>query len=208
MKWEFFGNHQVIEVHPTFHQVAPWQKLLICQTCVLQKPHFWKVWNDEKTAENSRKVDLRRASTLKKNACGAGLDQIVEWDSRMKKLHCKCKRLYSLLEGLCCSNPCRIEFSVFFCVGFFAGSSICSYINDVEMCRRTPPQLCLFNWARVSEPEAEHKPWGPAITDKPTKIYMHINTGHQHTFPERPNESKSGVRLRLAALKLGGSAQT
>ena len=208
MKWDFFGNHQVSGVHPTFHQVAPWQKSLTCQTCVLQKRHFWKVWNDEKTAENSRKVALRRANTFKKNACGAGLDQIVEWDSRMKKLQCNSKRLYSLLEGLCCSNPCRFEFSVFFGLDFFAGSSICSYIHDDEMCRRTPPQLCLFNRACESEPEAEHTPWGPAITDKPTWIYMHINAGHQHTFPERPNESKSGVRLRLAALKLGGSAQT
>ena len=150
----------------------------------------------------------RRASTFKKNACGAGLDQIVEWDSRMKKLQCKCKRPYSLLEGLCCSNPFRFEFSVFYWVGFFAGSSICSYIHDDEMCRRTPPQLCLFNRACESEPEAEHTPWGPAITDKPTWIYMHINAGHQHTFPERPNESKSGVYLRLAAPKLGRSAQT
>jgi len=33
---------------------------------------------------------------------------------------------------------------------------------------------------------------------------MHINTGHHHTFPE----SKSGVHLRLAVPKLGGSAQT
>ena len=55
------------------------QLLFICQTCVLQKRHFWKILNDKKIAENSRKVALRRASTLqKKIAFGAGLRRLCE----------------------------------------------------------------------------------------------------------------------------------
>ena len=75
MKWIFFREF----LRSTQPLIKLRQWLHICQPCVLQKHHFGKVWNDEISAENSRKVALRRASTLhKKSACGAGIQRLCE----------------------------------------------------------------------------------------------------------------------------------
>jgi len=59
--WEFLRSSQPL--------IKLRQKLYLCQTCVLQKHHFGKVWDNGKTTENSRKVALWRASNLLKKYC-------------------------------------------------------------------------------------------------------------------------------------------
>ena len=74
---------------------------------------------------------------------------------------------------------------------------------EPEMCRSIPPQLCLTRqWTRVCSIESECpspklsiKPWVSTNTDKPTHMYMHLNTGHHHLREQIPAAS-------------GGSAQT
>jgi len=70
----FFG---ISEVHPTFHQVAT--IIIHVSEISPSKASFLEGIKWLKTAENSRKIALRRASTVqKKIACGAGLRQLCE----------------------------------------------------------------------------------------------------------------------------------
>ena len=84
--------------------------------------------------------------------------------------------------------------------------------SDVEMCRSTPPQLCLnpclLNRVRVSKPQAEHKTMS---VGKCRQTNTHIHACKYRPLPpkrayffyfwlERPNSAGEP--------KLGGSAQT